>query len=147
MSNEKNNKIVSKEEEMDEEEFEDEEDDEDMESSDDDDEDEDDEMGKDDEEKEKINDQTYQAKLNELENVIAQNKFDYQSYVDIINLAKNNADFNKLREYREKMSDVFPLTETLWLDWIKDEIKYVEDRSKVIELFEKAVQDYLCNIH
>jgi hypothetical protein len=147
MSNEKFKKIVSKEEEMDEEELENEEDnedDEDMDSSEeDDDENEDeDEM---DEEKEKIDDQTYQAKLSELENRIAQNKLDYQTYVDIISLAKNNADFNKLREFRQKMSEVFPLTETLWLDWIKDEIKYVDDRSKVIDLFEKAVGDYLCN--
>ena len=155
MNNDKNKKIASKEEEMDEEEFEDDDqedddDNDDMDGSEDDDDDDDDdeddeqEMGDGDEEKEKIDDQTYQTKLSELENVVAQNKFDYQTYVDIINLAKNNADFNKLREFRQKMSEVFPLTESLWLDWIKDEIKYVEDRSKVIELFEKAVQDYLC---
>ncbi len=57
------------------------------------------------------NELQYQTKMSELENLIAQNKLDYQSYVDIIQLSRKNADFNKLREYREKMSDAFPLTE------------------------------------
>jgi hypothetical protein len=33
------------------------------------------------------------------------------------------------------------------MSWLRDEIKLIsssEDRNKVIELFEKAVQDYLC---
>lgn len=58
--------------------------------------------------------QNYQTKLAELEQIIGQNKFQYQTYIDIINLAKENAEFNKLREYREKMSQVFPLTESNW---------------------------------
>jgi hypothetical protein len=36
----------------------------------------------------------------------------------------------------------------LWLDWLCDEQKLIEsnaDRDRVYELFEKAVQDYLCN--
>ncbi len=35
----------------------------------------------------------------------------------------------------------------LWLEWIKDEQKFVEstsDRQRIYDLFEKAVQDYLC---
>jgi len=34
----------------------------------------------------------------------------------------------------------------LWLDWLRDEIKYAEatDRPKVISLFERAVKDYMC---
>ena len=35
----------------------------------------------------------------------------------------------------------------LWLDWLKDEQKLVvneKDRERVKDLFEKAVQDYLC---
>ncbi len=37
----------------------------------------------------------------------------------------------------------------LWLEWIKDEQKFVEstsDRENVNKLFEKAVQDYLCKL-
>ncbi|XP_078083161.1 spliceosome associated factor 3, U4/U6 recycling protein [Mustelus asterias] len=45
------------------------------------------------------------------------------------------------------MSELFPLTEELWLDWLKDEIRMAEeatDRAKVYELFEKAINDYIC---
>ncbi|CAF0720727.1 unnamed protein product [Brachionus calyciflorus] len=111
--------------------------------------------------------QNYESKLAELEQIINQNKFQYQTYIDIINLTKEHGEFNKLREYREKMSQVFPLTESkkfswinrklnlinfffsklgLWLEWLKDEQKFLdneEDRKKVDELFKRAVQDYL----
>ncbi|XP_056384760.1 squamous cell carcinoma antigen recognized by T-cells 3 isoform X5 [Hyla sarda] len=45
------------------------------------------------------------------------------------------------------MSELFPLTEEIWLDWLKDEMKIAEDdssREAVYELFEKAVKDYIC---
>jgi hypothetical protein len=96
----------------------------------------------------KMNDSEFHTRLTELENQIAENRFQYQSYVDIITLLRNNGELNKLREYRQKMSEAFPLTETLWLEWIKDESKYMdteEDRAKVDLLFQRAVQDYLCN--
>jgi len=34
----------------------------------------------------------------------------------------------------------------LWLDWLRDEVKYAEatDRMKVVTLFERAVKDYMC---
>lgn len=35
----------------------------------------------------------------------------------------------------------------IWLDWLKDEIRLTEDeseREKVYELFERAVNDYVC---
>jgi hypothetical protein len=44
------------------------------------------------------------------------------------------------------MSQIYPLTEQLWLEWLKDEQKFVhesEDRKRVIELFQRAMQDYL----
>jgi len=88
----------------------------------------------------------YKLKLNQLEALIAENRLQYQPYVDIIQLSRDNADLNKLREYREKMSEVYPLTETLWLDWLKDEQKLIsthEEREKVNELFQRAVDDYL----
>uniref|UniRef100_U3K2N9 Uncharacterized protein n=1 Tax=Ficedula albicollis TaxID=59894 RepID=U3K2N9_FICAL len=53
----------------------------------------------------------------------------------------------KLRRARQKMSELFPLTEEIWLDWLKDEIKMaseISEREKVYELFERAVKDYIC---
>uniref|UniRef100_A0A8D3CGA3 Spliceosome associated factor 3, U4/U6 recycling protein n=1 Tax=Scophthalmus maximus TaxID=52904 RepID=A0A8D3CGA3_SCOMX len=53
----------------------------------------------------------------------------------------------RLRKARQKMSELFPLTEEIWLDWLKDEIRLTEEesnREKVYELFERAVKDYIC---
>lgn len=120
----------------------------------------------------KLSDEEYEKQLKVLEESIQANKFQYQSYVDIIKLAKENNDFSKLKEYREQMSDCFPLAERsffllfnynlkelnfnfyknykdLWLDWLKDEQKLIEsdsDRLRVRQLFEKAIQDYLCKL-
>ncbi|CAG2248921.1 SART3 [Mytilus edulis] len=45
------------------------------------------------------------------------------------------------------MSELFPLAEGLWLEWLKDEISLAGDdqkeRKKVEDLFERAVKDYL----
>lgn len=45
------------------------------------------------------------------------------------------------------MSEQFPLAPNLWLDWLQDEQKVatsIEEKEKLVELFEKAVKDYLC---
>ena len=41
----------------------------------------------------------------------------------------------------------FLYVSALWISWLKDEISIAasdEERSKIVELFERAVQDYLC---
>ena len=60
----------------------------------------------------KMDDEQFQSKLAELESLIAQNKFQYQYYVDIIKLTRDNGELTKLREYRDKMSQIYPLTES-----------------------------------
>jgi hypothetical protein len=97
-------------------------------------------------ENEKMDENEFKLKLAELEKLLSENKFQYQVYVDIIKLTRDNGNLDKLREYREKMSDAFPLAETLWLDWLRDEQKLVaskNDRKRVNDLFLKAVEDYL----
>ncbi len=54
----------------------------------------------------------YEAQFKTLEQAIYESPCNYQLYVDIIKLAKDNMDFTKLREFRQKMSDMFPLTES-----------------------------------
>ncbi|KAF1741755.1 hypothetical protein MXB_1882 [Myxobolus squamalis] len=52
---------------------------------------------------------------------------------------------DELRNARERMQCLFPLTEQLWVDWLEDEIKLSSDDFKnpyIIDLFEKAVIDY-----
>lgn len=97
---------------------EDEDDDDDDLDDDEDDDDDDDEEDEDEEAENKqdlLNEQDFKHKLAELESMISENKFQYQPYVDIIKLTRDNGDFNKLREYRLKMSELFPLTESISL--------------------------------
>uniref|UniRef100_A0A8C1CU10 Spliceosome associated factor 3, U4/U6 recycling protein n=1 Tax=Cyprinus carpio carpio TaxID=630221 RepID=A0A8C1CU10_CYPCA len=75
------------------------------------------------------------------------NAFDYNCHVDLIKLLRQEGKLHRLRKARQKMSELFPLTEEIWLDWLKDEIRLTEDesdREKVYELFERAVKDYVC---
>ncbi|KAK9767498.1 Splicing factor, variant 2 [Basidiobolus ranarum] len=44
------------------------------------------------------------------------------------------------------MHQYFPLTETLWIEWIQDEIAIameIEEKQHILNLFEKAIEDYL----
>uniref|UniRef100_A0AAR2M3Q2 RRM domain-containing protein n=1 Tax=Pygocentrus nattereri TaxID=42514 RepID=A0AAR2M3Q2_PYGNA len=76
------------------------------------------------------------------------NAFDYNCHVDLIKLLRQEGKLHRLRKARQKMSELFPLTEEIWLDWLKDEIGLIEgeeaEREKLYELFEKAVKDYIC---
>uniref|UniRef100_A0A8C0BBH9 Spliceosome associated factor 3, U4/U6 recycling protein n=1 Tax=Buteo japonicus TaxID=224669 RepID=A0A8C0BBH9_9AVES len=75
------------------------------------------------------------------------NAFDYNCHLDLIKLLRQEGELVKLRRARQKMSELFPLTEEIWLDWLKDEIKMASEsseREKVYELFERAVKDYIC---
>uniref|UniRef100_A0A8C5EET0 Spliceosome associated factor 3, U4/U6 recycling protein n=1 Tax=Gouania willdenowi TaxID=441366 RepID=A0A8C5EET0_GOUWI len=75
------------------------------------------------------------------------NAFDYNCHIDLIKLLKQEGELERLRKARQKMSELFPLTEELWLDWLKDEKRLAEgeqNRESVYELFERAVKDYIC---
>ncbi|KAM9098041.1 squamous cell carcinoma antigen recognized by T-cells 3 isoform X1 [Sarcophilus harrisii] len=97
----------------------------------------------DDDDEEKEN----EAEIQRLEEQLSINAFDYNCHVDLIKLLRQEGELIKLRRARQKMSELFPLTEEIWLDWLKDEIKIASDgsdREKVYELFERAVKDYIC---
>ncbi|XP_029295077.1 spliceosome associated factor 3, U4/U6 recycling protein [Cottoperca gobio] len=88
-----------------------------------------------------------EAEIQRLEEQLSINAFDYNCHVDLIKLLKQEGELVRLRKARQKMSELFPLTEEIWLEWLKDEIRLTEEepnREKVYELFEKAVKDYLC---
>uniref|UniRef100_A0A8C6UYY8 Spliceosome associated factor 3, U4/U6 recycling protein n=1 Tax=Neogobius melanostomus TaxID=47308 RepID=A0A8C6UYY8_9GOBI len=88
-----------------------------------------------------------EAEIQRLEEQLSINAFDYNCHVDLIKLLKQEGELLRLRKARQKMSELFPLTEEIWLDWLKDEIRLTEEepnREKVYELFERAVQDYIC---
>ncbi|NXY60435.1 SART3 protein, partial [Callaeas wilsoni] len=88
-----------------------------------------------------------EAEIQRLEEQLSINAFDYNCHLDLIKLLRQEGELVKLRRARQKMSELFPLTEEIWLDWLKDEIKMaseVSEREKVYELFERAVKDYIC---
>ncbi|KAJ8798885.1 hypothetical protein J1605_000042 [Eschrichtius robustus] len=75
------------------------------------------------------------------------NIYDYNCHVDLIRLLRLEGELTKVRMARQKMSEIFPLTEELWLEWLHDEISMALDgldREHVYDLFEKAVKDYIC---
>ncbi|XP_078010507.1 spliceosome associated factor 3, U4/U6 recycling protein isoform X2 [Phascolarctos cinereus] len=91
-------------------------------------------------------DKENEAEIQRLEEQLSINAFDYNCHVDLIKLLRQEGELIKLRRARQKMSELFPLTEEIWLDWLKDEIKIASDgadREKVYELFERAVKDYI----
>nr|XP_046243347.1 squamous cell carcinoma antigen recognized by T-cells 3 [Scatophagus argus] len=88
-----------------------------------------------------------EAEIQRLEEQLSINAFDYNCHVDLIKLLKQEGELFRLRKARQKMSELFPLTEEIWLDWLKDEIRLTGEepnREKVYELFERAVKDYIC---
>ncbi|KAF8792047.1 squamous cell carcinoma antigen recognized by T-cells 3-like [Argiope bruennichi] len=76
---------------------------------------------------------------------IEANPYTYDLHVQLISLCRKAGDLDKLRAAREKMSELFPLTPELWLDWITDERKLAttkEQERKMIYLFKRALRDY-----
>ncbi|RUS77540.1 hypothetical protein EGW08_014694 [Elysia chlorotica] len=91
------------------------------------------------------NDKENEMKYSMLSKKISQNPYLYDAHKDRIAVLRRMGDLHKLRDAREEMSKYFPLTEELWLDWLKDEIPLAsddEDRKKLEKLFERALCDY-----
>lgn len=92
------------------------------------------------------------------------NAFDYNCHVDLIKLLKQEGELFRLRKARQKMSELFPLTEgwclshhksfqsssvffdgvimflliaaEIWLDWLKDEIRLTEEEPNREKVYE-----------
>ncbi|PSN43747.1 hypothetical protein C0J52_06406 [Blattella germanica] len=97
-------------------------------------------------EDESSDDEKLEKETNDLEKKIEQEPYNYNSHVELIKNLQKLADLEKLRKAREAMSKYFPLTPELWMSWLKDETNLAtsnEERKNVVELFERAIQDYL----
>eukprot|EP01025_Chloroclados_australasicus_P053323 TRINITY_DN6264_c0_g1_i4.p3 TRINITY_DN6264_c0_g1~~TRINITY_DN6264_c0_g1_i4.p3 ORF type:complete len:152 (-),score=22.20 TRINITY_DN6264_c0_g1_i4:116-571(-) len=91
--------------------------------------------------------------LSKLQESLATNPEKYDTHIKYIEELYQLGDpyADQLRKARENMSQVFLLQENQWLDWIEDEIDRIEDEEDedlqssveyIIQLFEKAVQDF-----
>ncbi|XP_062038290.1 squamous cell carcinoma antigen recognized by T-cells 3 isoform X1 [Lepus europaeus] len=92
-------------------------------------------------------DEKNQLEIERLEEQLSINVYDYNCHVDLIRLLRLEGELSRVRTARQKMSEIFPLTEELWLEWLHDEISMALDgldREHVYDLFEKAVKDYIC---
>lgn len=82
-----------------------------------------------------------------MEREINSNKYLYDLHVEIVNIYRRLGDLTSLRAAYERFQECYPLTSELWLSWLRDEIKIAnttEEQKRIFELFDKAVDDYLC---
>ncbi|XP_031334634.1 squamous cell carcinoma antigen recognized by T-cells 3-like [Photinus pyralis] len=82
-----------------------------------------------------------------LEGELANNKYLYEVHLEVVEIYRKLGDIKSMREAYNRFSEYFPLTSTIWLAWIKDEVKLATSSSEkkhVLTLFERAVKDYLC---
>lgn len=82
----------------------------------------------------------------ELEGKLATNPGLYDAHVELIGVLRRCRMKERLREARTAMHERFPMNESLWLDWITDELDAVsseEDVPRVLALLEDSHQDYL----
>ncbi|XP_021824437.1 squamous cell carcinoma antigen recognized by T-cells 3 [Prunus avium] len=84
--------------------------------------------------------------LQTLEAELSTNPGNYDAHVQYIKTLRQIADIEKLRQAREAMNELFPLTPSMWQDWAKDEasLSTGSDAFPAIEkLYERGVFEYL----
>ena len=85
-------------------------------------------------------------KLQELDEILMQDSYNYDTHVAKIDLLKRMSELDELRSSRERFAELFPLSPDLWISWLKDEQSLAvspEEKQGVIELYERAVKDYV----
>ncbi|CAN4108217.1 unnamed protein product [Withania somnifera] len=81
-----------------------------------------------------------------LETELLNHPSNYDTHVQYIKALRKQGDIEKLRQAREAMSAIFPLSPEMWHEWTKDETSLCSgpDAVPAIEkLFERGVSDYL----
>ncbi|CAF1247873.1 unnamed protein product [Adineta ricciae] len=96
---------------------------------------------------EQLDDTKQENELVALREIVQSNLYNYQSHLDYISKSREYGNLEHLRFARQTMSEVFPLTEQLWLEWLDDEKKLListtEENKTLVDLFERAINDYL----
>lgn len=87
-----------------------------------------------------------EKRAKELESQLSAYVYSYDAHVELVGIYKKLLNLTDMREAYERFSKHFPLTGTLWLDWIRDEMRVAStdnEKKYIISLFDKAVDDYL----
>eukprot|EP01128_Nolandella_sp_AFSM9_P007360 TRINITY_DN4001_c0_g1_i1.p1 TRINITY_DN4001_c0_g1~~TRINITY_DN4001_c0_g1_i1.p1 ORF type:complete len:912 (-),score=197.18 TRINITY_DN4001_c0_g1_i1:94-2829(-) len=72
---------------------------------------------------------------------VAEQPTNYTRHIAVVEYCREHGELVQARRAREKLSLHFPLHESLWLQWIDDELKF-DDADYLGPLFERAVKDY-----
>lgn len=91
-------------------------------------------------------DDKLEQQVKELEVEIVKNVYNYDLHVQIIDAHRKLMNITEMRTAYERFRKCYPLTDQLWLDWIRDEVRIASsdtEKDYVLGLFEKAVEDYL----
>ncbi|KAF9137019.1 Splicing factor [Linnemannia schmuckeri] len=78
--------------------------------------------------------------------LLESNPNQYEAHTQLIALLKSADMFEELREARESMNKIYPLSEDLWMDWINDEVNMAtseDEKRHVLSLYERATTEYL----
>ncbi|KAG0206204.1 RNA-binding protein 4F [Mortierella sp. NVP41] len=70
----------------------------------------------------------------------------YELHTQLIAFLKSADMFEELRQAREAMNKIYPLSEELWKDWIEDEANMAtseDEKRHVLSLYERAISEYL----
>ncbi len=87
-----------------------------------------------------------EAKVKELDQILAADPSNYQAHVDRVAALQALAELERLREAREEFSKVYPLSPELWLQWLEDERGLAntdQEKERVFALFQRATRDYV----
>uniref|UniRef100_A0A672T8E7 Squamous cell carcinoma antigen recognized by T-cells 3-like n=1 Tax=Sinocyclocheilus grahami TaxID=75366 RepID=A0A672T8E7_SINGR len=85
-----------------------------------------------------------EAEIQRLEEQLSINVFDYNCHVDLIKLLRQEGKLHRLRKARQKMSELFPLTEgpEIWLEYVQYSIGGMGAQGgieRVRSIFERAL--------
>ncbi|KAI6701774.1 hypothetical protein NL676_016098 [Syzygium grande] len=81
-----------------------------------------------------------------LESELYNNPSNYDAHLQYIRLVRKTGDLNKLRQARDSMSALFPLTPAMWQEWARDEASLmvgVDGYAVIEKLYDRGVSDYL----
>lgn len=87
-----------------------------------------------------------EERVKQLEEQLSNNLYLYGTHVELVNIYRTMGELSSMREAYARFSKVFPLTSTLWLDWLRAESEVAttkEQKEELLKLFSQAVEDYI----
>ncbi|KAJ7294310.1 hypothetical protein O6H91_Y267000 [Diphasiastrum complanatum] len=84
--------------------------------------------------------------VEQLKAAVAQNPNNYDAHVQYIGMLRKQGALEEVRQAREAMNVLFPLSSAMWREWTQDEARLIsssEDAASVEALYEHGVKEYL----